>query len=109
MVSKLYNTEKQKMLKSVYLNGGFYIGRYEAGCDNERTQKTNDEDLVTPIKVKPDISPYIYVTRDQSKKLSQEMYSNRNFSTDLIAFRSYLSNVSESSISAVISFTNFSL
>ena len=26
-----YNTAKQKMLKSVYQNGGFYVGRYETG------------------------------------------------------------------------------
>ena len=29
-----YTALKQKMLKSVYKNGGFYIGRYEAGLEN---------------------------------------------------------------------------
>ena len=31
-----YNTAKKKMLKSVYQNGGFWVGRYEAGIEENR-------------------------------------------------------------------------
>ena len=30
-----YDELKHKMLKSVYQNGGFWVGRYEAGIENE--------------------------------------------------------------------------
>ena len=38
-----YNALKQKMLKSVYKNGGFWIGRYEAGIAENRTEKGEQE------------------------------------------------------------------
>ena len=34
-----YNTAKQKMLKSVYENGGFWVGRYEAGIEETQAHK----------------------------------------------------------------------
>ena len=37
-----YNTHKNNMLKSVYENGGFYIGRYEVGTQTARFAVTND-------------------------------------------------------------------
>ena len=39
LTSAQYTTLKQKMLKSVYENGGFWIGRYEAGITTNRTAK----------------------------------------------------------------------
>ena len=36
-----YNTYKNKMLKSVYLNGGFYVGRYETGIANSYRTSEN--------------------------------------------------------------------
>ena len=34
-----YNNLKNSMLKSVYENGGFYVGRYEAGIGTKRTSE----------------------------------------------------------------------
>ena len=42
-----YNNHKNAMLKSVYENGGFYIGKYEAGTETLRTSK--DAPLTTPV------------------------------------------------------------
>ena len=36
-----YISTKQKMLQSIYENGGFYVGRYEAGITINR--KTNND------------------------------------------------------------------
>ena len=37
LTSAKYTELKQKMLKSVYENGGFWIGKYEAGIEENRT------------------------------------------------------------------------
>ena len=52
------NTEYAEMVKSVYKNGGFYIGRYEAGSVTERTNTSNG---TTEIVVKKNQYPYNYV------------------------------------------------
>ena len=51
-------TEYNAMLKSVYDNKGFYIGRYEAGSTVARTNTANG---TTEMVVKRDAYPYIYV------------------------------------------------
>ena len=52
--------------------GGFYIGRYEAGTEAERTSK--DDPLTTPL-VQANKYPYVYVTRNQAKQKAETMYS----------------------------------
>ncbi len=42
LASDAYTNLKQKMLKSLYENGGFWIGRYEAGIAKNRTSKEID-------------------------------------------------------------------
>ena len=79
-----YNKLKNSMLKSVYENGGFYVGRYEAGIGTNRTSKsaTNSdgkytiEGMPTPV-TKADAYPYTYVTRTQAQNLA----SNANSGT----------------------------
>ena len=79
-----YKTLKNSMLKSVYENGGFYVGRYEAGIGTNRTSKsaTNSdgkytiEGMPTPV-TKADAYPYTYVTRTQAQNLA----SNANSGT----------------------------
>ena len=45
LTSDEYTELKNKMLKSVYLNGGFYVGRYEAGIDTTTgTNRTSNTD-----------------------------------------------------------------
>lgn len=57
----------KNMLKSVYENGGFWIGRYEAGIENNRKAKGDVSDL--PI-TKANMYPYNYVSRDQAQNLA---------------------------------------
>ena len=58
------------MLKSVYENGGFYIGKYEAGTETLRT--TEDAPLTTPV-IKEGAYPYNYVTNKQAREKSKEL------------------------------------
>ena len=75
-----YNNLKNSMLKSVYENGGFYVGRYEAGIAENRTSKsaTNSDGKHTiegmPVPVtKADAYPYTYVTRTQAQNLASKV------------------------------------
>ena len=69
---KDYNIAKQKMLKSVYQNGGFWVGRYEAGIEVNRKESGN----VTKVPLsKQNLYPYNYVTRTEAKKLAEQVNS----------------------------------
>ena len=46
-----------ELTKSIYKYGGFYIGRYEAGSETERTSSLG----VTTLGIKQDMYPYNYV------------------------------------------------
>ena len=74
-----YTTQKQKMLKSVYQNGGFWVAKYEAGITENRTTK-NDAIAVDP-KSKSNLYPYTYVTRTQAKKLAEMVIYTKNATT----------------------------
>ena len=65
-----YNEHKKAMLKSVYENGGFYIGKYEVGTETLRT--TKDAPLTTPV-IKEGAYPYNYVTNKQAQEKSKEL------------------------------------
>ena len=78
--AKAYNNLKNSMLKSVYENGGFYVGRYEAGIGTNRTSEgpTNSDGKYTiegmPVPVsKADAYPYTYVTRTQAQNLASKV------------------------------------
>ena len=58
------------MLKSVYQNGGFYIGKYETGTETARTSRTAPTD--TPV-IKQNVYPYNYVTCSQAQTLASNM------------------------------------
>ena len=74
-----YKKLKNSMLKSVYENGGFYVGRYEAGIAENRTGNTDKnsdgkytiEGMPTPV-TKADAYPYTYVTRTQAQNLASK-------------------------------------
>ncbi len=63
---------------SATTNKGFYIGRYEAGTEVERTGKTDP--LTMPL-VQANKYPYVYVTRDEAKQQAEAMYSENEFVT----------------------------
>ena len=75
-----YTELKNSMLKSVYENGGFYVGRYEAGIGTNRTSEgpTNSdgkyiiEGMPVPVS-KADAYPYTWVTRTQAQNLASKV------------------------------------
>ena len=83
-----YNNLKNSMLKSVYENGGFYVGRYEAGIAENRTGNTDKnsdgkytiEGMPTPV-TKADAYPYTYVTRTQAQNLASNVNSGTKTSS----------------------------
>lgn len=71
-----YNRLKNMMLKRVYENGGFYIGKYETATDTHRTSTKNE--LTTP-KIKEELFPYIQVNMNQAQELASRFSKgNRN-------------------------------
>ena len=75
-----YNIFKKKMLKSIYINGGFYIGRYETGTNTARTATGNTTQK--PV-IKKNAYPYNYVTASQAQALSTE-FATDGYVTSLI-------------------------
>ena len=61
-----YNDHKNMMLRSVFENGGFYIGRYEAGTKIQR------ETLITPI-IQKDAYSYNFITGKEAQMLSNQL------------------------------------
>ena len=74
-----YDDAKKKMLKSVYQNGGFWVGRYEAGIEDEantRTSYSPDEITLIPV-TKQNMYPYIYLNRTQAKVAAEKVEAGR--------------------------------
>lgn len=67
-----YKHLKQKMLKSVFENGGFYVGRYETGTMTARTSATTPTEI--PV-IKRNAYPYTCLTPSQAQTLASEMKS----------------------------------
>ena len=108
-----YNNLKNSMLKSVYENGGFYVGRYEAGIAENRTSNTEKnsdgkytiEGMPTPVS-KADAYPYTRVTRTQAQNLARNVNSGTKTSSlmfgvqwDLVlAFMHNKGNIADSTL-----------
>lgn len=73
-----YNNLKNKMLTSVYNNGGFYISQYEIGADSYVT--ANDNGARLPVS-KEGMYPYNYVTVAQAQQLATNMDSGEKTSS----------------------------
>ena len=81
-----YDSLKNSMLKSVYENGGFYVGRYEAGIGTNRTgieaQVNGKYPVPTTAPVsKADAYPYTCVTRTQAQNLASNVNSGTKTSS----------------------------
>lgn len=73
--SDAYQTLKNQMLKSIYENGGFYIGRYETGINGTfRTAPSTSTPTQTPV-IQAHAYPYNYIKCDQAQTLAQSMSS----------------------------------
>ena len=84
LTSDEYTNLKKTMLKSVYQNGGFYIGKYETGIENK--PKTSGSSSTEPTEIpviKQNAYPYNYVTCSQAQTLASNMESG-NYNTSLM-------------------------
>ena len=63
-----YEELKNKMLKSIYDNAGFFIGRYET---ETRMQRTSSEDIESEAIIQKNVYPYNYITCKQAQELSE--------------------------------------
>ena len=88
-----YKTAYQKMLKSVYTYGGFWIGRYEAGIEGTTTETTNARtksskriSIGTSPKAisQKDAIPYNWVYCSEAQALAKEMTPNSNYTSSLM-------------------------
>ena len=113
-----YNNLKNSMLKSVYENGGFYVGRYEAGIETTGTNRTSEgptnsdgkytiKEMPTPVS-KADAYPYTYVTRTQAQNLASKVNAGTKTSSlmfglqwDLVlAFMHNKGNIADSTLTS---------
>ncbi len=82
--TEMYN----KMLSSVYTNGGFWISRYEIGDEtstkNNYTVRTNTSGTEgTPVS-KKNMVPYNWITCSQAQALASGMASDANKTSSLL-------------------------
>ncbi|MBP3831877.1 MAG: hypothetical protein ILA02_05850 [Clostridia bacterium] len=78
-----YKELYKKMLKSVYSNGGFWIGRYEAGTTSPRGDK-NDPIEGLKAESKNDLYPINYVKCSQAQILASKASSSASVSSSLM-------------------------
>lgn len=76
-----YYELKNKMLKSVYQKGGFYIGKYETGTETIRTSGSATSEPTDLPVIKANVYPYNYVTISQAQKLASSMSEDGNTSS----------------------------
>ena len=92
MTSDEYTAAYQKMLKSVYTYGGFWIGRYEAGIEGTTTETTNARTSHTTVTIgsspkaisQKDAIPYNYVYCSEAQSLAKEMTPNNSYTSSLM-------------------------
>ena len=93
MASDEYKAAYQKMLKSVYTYGGFWIGRYEAGIEGTTTETTNartSSSARISIETSPkaisqkDAIPYNWIYCSEAQALAKEMTPNSNYTSSLM-------------------------
>ena len=78
LTSEQYTALKQKMLKSIYQNGGFYVGKYETGIeDAPKTSGSTDIEPVEIPVIKKNVYPYNFVTCSQAQSLANNMESGK--------------------------------
>ena len=86
LTSEKYTELKQKMLKSVYENGGFWIGRYEAGITTNRTAE--GDTTVAPLSkagtVDAPVYSYTYVTCSQAQTLASKLSTGKSYTSSLM-------------------------
>ena len=84
LTSAQYTELKQKMLKSVYQNGGFYIGKYETGTETARTSGSSSTAPTDTPVIKQNVYPYNYVTCSQAQTLATTKMESGDRTTSLL-------------------------
>ena len=87
-----YTETYQKMLKSVYTYGGFWIGRYEAGIEGSINDVSKARTSHTEIKIgtlpkainQKDAIPYNYIYCSEAQALAKEMTPNSDYTSSLM-------------------------
>ena len=86
LTSAKYTELKQKMLKSVYENGGFWIGRYEAGIETNRADSGTS--TVAPLSkqgtVENPVYPYNYITCSQAQTIASKLSTGKSYTSSLM-------------------------
>ena len=81
--SSTTQTEAQNMYASVQRNGGFYVGRYEAGTTSERT---GDSEITNDVVIKQGAYVYNYIGWSNSNGMTNDVGGAvelaRNFDTE---------------------------
>ena len=84
LTSEEYYKLKKRMLKSIYVNKGFYVGKYETGIeDTSRTSGSIDTEPTEIPVIKQNVYPYNFVTCRQAQTLASNMESG-NYTSGLI-------------------------
>ena len=84
LTSEQYTNLKQRMLRSVYQKGGFYVGKYETGIeDAPKTSGSADTAPTETPVIKQNAYPYNNVTCSQAQTLASNMESG-NYTSSLM-------------------------
>ena len=70
-----YNKLKNKMLKSINKNGGFYVGRYEIGSFDEPVKSNN---ITRKVVIQKGSYPYNFITCKQAQQLANDLNPSTN-------------------------------
>lgn len=93
LTSKEYTALYQKMLKNIYVYGGFWIARYEAGIDGSiddlskvRTETSERIEIGTSPKAisQKNAIPYNWILCSEAQYLSSEMSPDDSYSSSLM-------------------------
>ena len=92
LTSDEYTIAYQKMLKSVYTYGGFWIGRYEAGIERsiDDVSKARISHSTVTVGTSPkaisqkDAIPYNFVYCSEAQALAKEMTPDSNYTSSLM-------------------------
>ena len=77
-----YEDLKKTMLQSIYQNGGFWIGRYEAGL-NEENYRTSHSAISAIPTSKANEYPYTWITCSEAQTLASKVNSG-NYTSSLM-------------------------
>ena len=72
---------RNNIYSSIYKNGGFWIGQYEAGTE---TARSNANDELTAVVSKEGAYPYNFITCAQAQEIVSEISSENNYKSSLM-------------------------